>query len=347
MTHALLSGVARATTHRDRDELDLAVARLLMEFLDSRSTSVVRLACAGPIKQVECRVRLSRSAPGESPVCVPEPQEPAALVNFPAWNECVTRSEIVTCPTAHGSFTTLFPIRSEREVAGILVIETAAALATRETDLVVGILDILRNHVALLDYGELDTLTGLLNRKTFEGHFEKLRRRMIQPKSAPSPAQPARANTAPLEPSWLALIDIDHFKLINDGYGHLFGDEVLLLVSGLMKRSFRGADQLFRFGGEEFVVLLEHASEPGAQIAFERLRSSIEEYAFPQVGRVTVSVGYTRVNPQDVPTLCVERADAALYYAKTHGRNNVRSCEALIDAGELFTKSQAGDVELF
>ena len=194
---------------------------------------------------------------------------------------------VIQCDATDGGLTTLFPIHEElQKVSGILVIQSARALAQRELDLVIGILSIVKNHRALLDYGELDTLTGLLNRKTFERQFEKLRQRLTALHQAAS-EQPADQ----LEPSWLALIDIDHFKSINDCYGHMFGDEVLLLVSQLMRRSFRGADQLFRFGGEEFVVMLEHATEPGAHIAFERLRAAIEEYSFPQVGRVTISVG--------------------------------------------------------
>jgi diguanylate cyclase (GGDEF)-like protein len=114
-----------------------------------------------------------------------------------------------------------------------------------------------------------------------------------------------------------------------------------------MQRVFRGADQLFRFGGEEFVVVLEQASGAGAKLAFERLRRTVEEYPFPQVGQVTISLGYTMVQPQDVPALCVERADTALYYAKEHGRNNVRNCEALMAAGEVADQSRSGDVELF
>jgi diguanylate cyclase (GGDEF)-like protein len=115
-----------------------------------------------------------------------------------------------------------------------------------------------------------------------------------------------------------------------------------------MRDSFRGADQLFRFGGEEFVVVLDHANEPGAQIAFDRLRGAIEAHPFPQVNRVTVSIGYTRIHPRDVPALCLERADAALYYAKSHGRNNIRHCEALIAAGEISgTFPHSGEVELF
>jgi diguanylate cyclase (GGDEF)-like protein len=149
------------------------------------------------------------------------------------------------------------------------------------------------------------------------------------------------------EPSWLALVDIDRFKAINDGYGHLFGDEVLLLVSRLMQRTFRGADYLFRFGGEEFVIMLEHASQEGARIALERLRQAVELYEFPQVGRVTISIGNTQITEQDVPTTCIQRADAALYYAKEHGRNCVWNFEHLVSIGELVAPALSADVELF
>jgi diguanylate cyclase (GGDEF)-like protein len=211
-----------------------------------------------------------------------------------------------------------------------------------------------KNHLALLDYGELDTLTGLLNRKTFESHFHKLCQRLAPAEGEPAHAGPSapdgterRAALQGREPSWLALIDIDHFKSINDGYGHLFGDEVLLLVSRLMRRSLRGADHLFRFGGEEFVVVLDRASEAGVLVVFERLRTAVEQHKFPQVDRVTISIGYTRINPRDISTTCVERADAALYYAKSHGRNNVCSWEALHAAGQLTPRSGVGDIELF
>jgi diguanylate cyclase (GGDEF)-like protein len=345
MAHSLLNSVAAATTHRDRDELDRAVARLLMQFLETRSISLLRLVADGSIRRIEPRVRMSHQDTQPGPVTSDAGRDPPPLADFPAWEECVLSSKVVTGSTPEGHCTTAFPISGEREVVGLLVVETSAALASRETDLVLGILGILRNHLALLDYGETDTLTGLLNRKTFEGYFDKLHRRMLPSESDPN----SGAGIAEVaEPSWLALIDIDHFKSINDRYGHLFGDEILLLVSRLMRHSFRGADQLFRFGGEEFVVVLEHANEPGAQIAFDRLRGAIEAYPFPQVNRVTISIGYTRIHPRDVPALCLERADAALYYAKSHGRNNIRQCEALIAAGEISgTFPHSGEVELF
>jgi diguanylate cyclase (GGDEF)-like protein len=200
--------------------------------------------------------------------------------------------------------------------------------------LVDGILRIMKNHLALLDYGESDTLTGLLNRKTFDTRFSKLR--------SLSGVRSAE------EPSWLGIVDVDKFKSINDTYGHLFGDEVLLLVARLLKQAFRGADQLFRFGGEEFIVVLDRATTPGAHIAFNRARAMVEEFRFPQIPKVTISLGYTIISPQDAAGTCIERADEALYYAKHHGRNNVQSYEVLIASGELKAKpSNVTDVELF
>jgi diguanylate cyclase (GGDEF)-like protein len=328
MSHDLLNSVADTTTHRDRDELDRAVGRLLLRFLELESVTLVRLNDEGEIKRL---ARIDGTGQDEAEGgSYPLP----SICEFPLWQRCMLRKEVVRCGIPTGGVSTVFPVNNTGATAGLLVIEARSQLSTRETDLVEGILGILRNHLALLDYGELDSLTGLLNRKTFEGHFEKLRQRRDDPATA--------------EPSWMGLIDIDRFKSINDGFGHLFGDEVLLLVSQLMKRSFRGSDHLFRFGGEEFVVLLDRASAQGAEIVFERLRSTIEEHRFPQVGHVTISVGYTQIERRDISTTCVERADAALYYAKSHGRNKVCNCEALVASGAIAAKSTGdSEVELF
>jgi diguanylate cyclase (GGDEF)-like protein len=122
---------------------------------------------------------------------------------------------------------------------------------------------------------------------------------------------------------------------------------VLLLMSRLMRSSFRHHDQLFRFGGEEFVVLMRCAQPADAAIAFERLRANVERYAFPRVGRITVSIGYSQLRPGDTPTGCFERADKAVYHAKQNGRNQVQDHAALVAAGQLADESRASDVELF
>jgi len=231
----------------------------------------------------------------------------------------------------------VFPIESARDVIGLLVLKCRNQLEKRELQLVCTILRILKNHVELLDYGERDTLTHMLNRKTFEARFTKIRERL----------RSAETRCAAKESSWLGLVDIDKFKSINDSHGHLFGDEVLLLISQIMRECFRGADQLFRFGGEEFVIVLDRAAAVGAAIAFDRLRAEVEVFKFPQVGRATISLGYSQIRPEDGPTTCVERADAALYYAKHHGRNKVCHYEGLLAAGELIVKVDSAEPELF
>lgn len=335
MTNSLIDSVANTTSHRDRDDLDHSIAQLLLQFLDAESVTIYHLMDDVGNKRVARRIAINRN----QSVLGPEPLDKLSTLrvpsDVPAWNECVQRRTVVQYQQPSGLICGVFPVESEHEVIGMLAIEAAQELQERDINLVTGIVRILKNHLALLDYGERDTLTGLLNRKTFEASFGKLRQRL------------SGAALSHSEPSWLGLVDIDKFKSINDSHGHLFGDEVLLLVGQLMKQSFRGADQLFRFGGEEFVIVLDHASTAGAEIAFERLRAAIEAHPFPQVGRVTISLGYTQIDPQDGPSSCVDRADAALYYAKHHGRNNVRNHETLIASGELTAKSQGADAELF
>jgi diguanylate cyclase (GGDEF)-like protein len=337
ITSQLINSVAATTSIRDRDGLDHSVARLLLQFVDAHAVALWRLVDDGHSKQLLRRVVVKRD-PGLSISCFDlESDDAAILPGMSGWQRCIDRDETVESRGNNGRTMTLFPIPGEREPAGVLAIDGDERLSARTAELVRGILRIFRNHLALLDYGEIDTLTGLLNRRTFESYFEKVRLQLMR----------GVANKSIREPSWLALLDIDSFKAINDGHGHLVGDEILLLVSQIMKRSFRGADQLFRFGGEEFVVVLDQASEAGALVAIERLRAAIEEHLFPQIGRVTLSAGYTQILPQDIPTTCVERADAALYYAKNHGRNNVRNFEALMAAGELAERYSSGAVDLF
>jgi diguanylate cyclase (GGDEF)-like protein len=118
-------------------------------------------------------------------------------------------------------------------------------------------------------------------------------------------------------------MDIDHFKRVNDRYGHLYGDEVLLLFARLMGNCFRYTDFLFRFGGEEFVALLTYADETGAHTALERFRTTVQAYDFPRVEHITVSIGYCGIDDDSLAPSLIDMADRALYHAKHHGRNRV------------------------
>lgn len=204
------------------------------------------------------------------------------------------------------------------------------------------------NYLGLLDYSELDSLTGLLNRKTFDEIFDKLLAKLPPDQVSENSDRREEAKDTS---NWLAVIDIDHFKRVNDTFGHLFGDEVLLRLGNLMRATFRKHDYLFRFGGEEFIVVLRTNSPQSAEQAMERFRHAVETHEFPQVGRVTISAGYCRVNSSQAPTEVVGQADQALYYAKENGRNRVCCYQTLVEqrliaAPEASSASVATDADI-
>lgn len=165
-----------------------------------------------------------------------------------------------------------------------------------------------------------DDLTGLLTSKSF---FSELRR------------EAARAE-AESKPFCVLMMDLDHFKDVNDKYGHLAGSETLEEVGGVIKNSLRAGDVGARFGGEEFAAFLLDADYAQGMVAAERVRAAIENYDFPAVRRgstevsgprthrMTISVGVASF-PTDArdPIQLVEKADSALYRAKRSGRNRV------------------------
>jgi diguanylate cyclase (GGDEF)-like protein len=214
------------------------------------------------------------------------------------------------------------------------------------THMVQGFSQLYRNFLSLISEGERDALTGLLNRKTLETSIRRILETSLRNRNA-KPLSPGQERRSSAGHYWMALIDIDHFKHINDEFGHLYGDEVLLLVAQIMQRSFRNEDLLFRYGGEEFVVVLSPTTKSRMQELFERFRKNVEEYAFPQLGRVTVSAGVVRFDSQKQPSSAVGDADRALYYAKDHGRNQVHCYEDLVAAGKLACRERAGNVEIF
>jgi diguanylate cyclase (GGDEF)-like protein len=153
-----------------------------------------------------------------------------------------------------------------------------------------------------------DPLTGLANRRYF---LEILENFMSM----------ARRHHTPLT---LVMADLDHFKTVNDTYGHAGGDQVLKDFGGLLKKYCRREDLAARFGGEEFIVALPLTDLPGAMIWAERIRLGLEEMVWEQIkSTVTGSFGISQFYPQDTPESFIERADIALYQAKAAGRNRV------------------------
>ena len=161
----------------------------------------------------------------------------------------------------------------------------------------------------------LDGLTGLYNRRQFEISLEQ---ELNRTKRHPSDFS-------------LAILDIDFFKKVNDTYGHQYGDYVLKTVADLMKKSFRKTDLLYRYGGEELIIIMPETNIDGALIPVQRLRRTIEDYDFEYNGiksKTTVSIGLT-MNYQNLNTTTeiLKTADDALYRAKENGRNKVELYE--------------------
>ncbi len=153
-----------------------------------------------------------------------------------------------------------------------------------------------------------DRLTGLWNRQFFEEAISK---------------EIGRITRYGEPPFSLVLFDIDHFKSVNDTYGHLVGDQVLIALGHRVRQHLRATDVLARWGGEEFIVLLPHTQCAEAVNVAGNLRQLIAGESFPTVGRVTASFGVTEFLPGETHDLWLKRVDDALYAAKAAGRNSV------------------------
>jgi two-component system cell cycle response regulator len=208
--------------------------------------------------------------------------------------------------TSEGSYTFDVDDLQARLIAAARVTALHVRLATQQEELE-------RLNEKLYSDSRKDPLTGIGNRLAQREELTQLSARAARNGSTFS----------------VALFDVDHFKLYNDGCGHLAGDEALKAVAGALARQLRAGDALFRYGGEELLVVLADEDLNGAALAGERLRAAVEGLALPhpreERALVTVSVGVAQREPADQGDCeqLLKRADAALYRAKTLGRNRV------------------------
>ncbi len=161
------------------------------------------------------------------------------------------------------------------------------------------------HHKKLKSLATTDSLTGLFNRAKLKDVVENEISRSQRYKHT----------------FGLAIIDIDHFKIVNDNYGHQSGDRVLVEISELVKNSLRVTDKLFRWGGEEFVIVCPQTDKDGLTMLVENIRKKVEEHIFKEIGSITVSIGFTIYEEKNNEISLVKKADEALYIAKNGGRN--------------------------
>ncbi|HJV87941.1 MAG TPA: GGDEF domain-containing protein [Noviherbaspirillum sp.] len=343
---ALLKHLVDMTCQRDHVLLDSSVVSALHELVDASQVRVhdifrfrhdlflrPRVWIAGE-KIISAEETLDNEASGEP------------LNTYPFLVEGIKqRKNCIEQINGAGERVLWLPVWLNDKVSTCIEITKPTPYNSDMLHMVDGILSVYRNYQSILDYSERDSLTGLLNRKTFDEKFSKLLSSAML-EGAPKDRQERRhAHDGDIR-HWLAVVDIDHFKRVNDQFGHLYGDEVLILVANLLRSSFRAQDRVFRFGGEEFVVLLRSTSLDDARRIFGRFRANVEQHEFPQVGKVSVSIGFASISTES-PVVILGHADQALYYAKENGRNQVCFYDELVSSGKLHSEVSNDTVEFF
>ncbi|TMP81485.1 hypothetical protein CWB73_07885 [Pseudoalteromonas phenolica] len=240
----------------------------------------------------------------------------------------------------HPSRVFFFAKTDIQPLGGLIVVNKvnntdAIALSDSEEGLILHLLEVYFLQLKLLHSSAVDPLSQLLNRQSFEQQLTGI----IQSESY------LQTKKVRSESRWfLAMLDIDHFKKVNDNFGHVIGDEVIVLVSQLLKSHFRFDDLLFRYGGEEFAILFSTESAELAWKLLDRARELIANTRFPQVNHVTMSVGFIQVSADFQLSELVDNADKALYFSKDNGRNQVTNYQQLNIEPHVISDC---DIELF
>ncbi len=317
----VLTNLISLTNERDVYQLELLLAQSLYDLIQPLNSSSEKPVVV--YRPVNVKKRLFNS------VVIGKAKQETLLSDAlkTALAECFDEGEFISLKNDEDSELNLYPLKNtaNRTMAVIAIEATINDAQLHET--ITMLLQIHQNFAGLINDNEHDTLTGLLNRKSLDAKLNKV----IEQKRKSAKRVDDQANAM----HFLVMFDIDRFKTINDEYGHLIGDDVLKSLSGLMKSSFREKDMLFRYGGEEFLGVFECANKKDIMHLLDRFRNTVGEYAFSEVGKVTISIGYTQINDFDELEDIVNRADQALYYAKGHGRNCVHHYEKLIETGKV------------
>ena len=339
----LLSHVEALTRHRDIVPLNVSVLNSLRDLLNLEHISLFDIIK----RKDQSRIALAAWTQDGTTQCnidIPSNEELGSIASHPACLACInapkpTLTEIRT----DDGFIACLPVILGDEVTAFFEIQTKAPLTIHQMDVIEGVIGVYRNFLSLLKDSQHDELTGLLNRKTFDHGMVDL----LSATKGTKPSSESERRSSSSDDYWLAVIDIDFFKRINDQFGHLYGDEVLILMANLMRKSFRQQDKLYRFGGEEFVVLMRHLDFENVTRSLERFRITVADYPFPQIGRVTISIGFAPIRHSQLASVSLGNADEALYYAKEHGRNQVQCYTTLIESGQLAPKQMHQEAELF
>lgn len=341
MQEELLNSVIKITKTRDVDSLEYSLISTIQEFIGCKEVAVYKdLQLQNEIaieRSLSLKVFADRGFEWEEREIVQKPD--SELVS------CLQSACIITVQSSDGIERRWLPIiLLDKPIGAIAIVSNG--LKSSDQVLLNAFCRIFENYLTILHENERDKLTGLLNRQTFEKKLKQLMEKQVI-KQHKTVRQSDLRSQHKGATSWLAMVDIDHFKKVNDSYGHVCGDEVLLLLAQKMRQFFRSSDLLFRFGGEEFVMVFEPTDYDSIAAKLNKFMDLIRETHFPFIRNLTISIGMSRISPYDFPITVLENADKALYYAKEHGRDQICFYEALIDEDLIETNQEGNDIDLF
>ncbi|WP_296508945.1 GGDEF domain-containing protein [Rhodoferax sp.] len=356
---SLIEHLIKLTDHRDRDLLELTLSKALIDLVPIQRVLISKVVSEEGVKRWMDITVLDARGGGKvvDPLRIDFQTLPLLEDNRDRLH-CIQQQQKVEIAWAgeDGPRITYLPLFADptADVEGVLEIHSASALQDDHLLLIADLARVFRNMYRLLAYSDRDALTGLLNRKSLDDTFYsavleelgELEESSAAARQAVLAAGQERRHRVPPN-YWLGTISVDNYGTINDQNGHLIAEEVLLLVARIMNNTFRTYDRLYRFGGEQFAVLMHCPDEALVQAAFERFRANIEKFNFPQVGRLTICAGFTRVTPDDSPSTALERAERAVDYGQHHGQNKVFSHAELVRKGFFAEALKIGAVDIF
>jgi diguanylate cyclase (GGDEF)-like protein len=323
-TPHLLDQLVSLTGIRDLELLEASLLRTLNGFIQPTGLSLCKVSGRGELRSQLVFGPERCVVVRENFAVRPE------LTQAFSQHQTVDQSRLVLA--VEDGILSIMTVMESRSTTTYLVISSTEALRDIHSHLIDGMLQIYRNFCLLLQESQTDSLTGLANRKTFDECFSRVY------ELQPFENEECRVAVEQRQPQvqsnfWIAMIDVDYFKSVNDRFGHLYGDEVLILLAQLLKNVLRNDDLVFRFGGEEFVMMLRCGSRAEAAGLLERLRRSVEAQNIPKVGQVTISIGATEMMRHTFAGTLLDYADKALYQSKVNGRNRLTFFEDMESQG--------------
>lgn len=349
-----IHSLAEITSHDNRELLEKSLIETLQEYHDAKAFWLYQVMTTEPELSLGF-LTYSTSRDSVSTREALEQDLPEYIFNGVIRAVANGEVEVVRNPSDPGDIFIIYPAFYDRHDVFAVLIENVDAENIEDQRLAHAFLRIYSNYLRLLEISRRDKLTGLLNRETLEHEISSILILNAENVPAgfeiePEVVENARQHKDSLR-YWLGVLDVDHFKQINDTYGHLYGDEILILIARLIEKSVRCYDLVFRFGGEEFVILLKAFDENDARQTFERIRTTVGHHDYAKVEQVTISIGVTEVTSQIMGASDVIReADSALYYAKQHGRDQVQFYQRLIAQGLIEEPQQeveSGGIKYF